>query len=207
MSLNTLTNQTITLAGVVQACRLVHQLATLGQADPIALEASLNSLLKIDSENVLDVYGNLQGIRCGLEQLDAQLSGKLFNNPEQARYTAQLIYLQKKLLESDDLTQLIHQGILKAQLQAAQYGVLHTNVQANFADIYHSTISTLQPRILIMGDQNYLSTQAIVNKIRALLLAGIRSVLLWRQCGGQRWQLLLFRKKIQREARFLLTQI
>ena len=50
MSLNTLTNQTITLAGVVQACRLVHQLATLGQADPIALEASLNSLLKIDSE-------------------------------------------------------------------------------------------------------------------------------------------------------------
>jgi high frequency lysogenization protein len=39
------------------------------------------------------------------------------------------------------------------------------------------------------------------------LLAGIRATLLWRQCGGSRWRLLLFRKKIQDEARFLLTQI
>jgi len=40
-----------------------------------------------------------------------------------------------------------------------------------------------------------------------LLLAGIRATLLWRQCGGSRWKLLFFRKKIQDEAKFLLTQI
>jgi high frequency lysogenization protein len=60
---------------------------------------------------------------------------------------------------------------------------------------------------MVVGDQNYLGSQNTVNKIRALLLAGIRAVLLWRQCGGSRWKLLFFRKKIQEEAQFLLTQI
>ena len=34
------------------------------------------------------------------------------------------------------------------------------------------------------------------NKIRSLLLAGIRSAMLWRQCGGKRWQILLGRKRM-----------
>ncbi|RLA21365.1 MAG: lysogenization regulator HflD, partial [Gammaproteobacteria bacterium] len=34
------------------------------------------------------------------------------------------------------------------------------------------------------------------NKIRALLLSGIRAALLWRQCGGSRWKIIFQRKKI-----------
>jgi high frequency lysogenization protein len=207
MSLNTLTNQTIALAGIAQACSLVHQFATTGSADSLAFEASIGSLLKIDSNSVLDVYGDLKGIKFGLHQLDQQLGGKALTNPEQARYAAQLVYLQKQLSKRSDLLETIHTGIAKAQAQAEHFGVLHTNVQANLADLYHSTVSTLQPRIMVLGDQQYLGAQNTVNKIRALLLAGIRATLLWRQCGGSRWRLLLFRKKIQDEARFLLTQI
>ncbi len=33
-------------------------------------------------------------------------------------------------------------------------------------------------------------------KIRALLLAGIRSARLWRQLGGHRWQLIFSRRKL-----------
>ncbi len=98
-------------------------------------------------------------------------------------------------------------GITRAQAQADHFGVMHENVLANLADLYHSTISTLQPRIMVVGDQQYLGAQNTVNKIRALLLAGIRGALLWRQCGGSRWKLLVFRKKLQDEARFLLTQL
>jgi len=47
----------------------------------------------------------------------------------------------------------------------------------------------------------------VINKIRALLLAGIRSAMLWRQCGGSRWRFIFFRRKIQREAEFLLSEI
>lgn len=36
-------------------------------------------------------------------------------------------------------------------------------------------------------------------KIRALLLAGIRSARLWRQLGGHRWQLVFSRSKLLKE--------
>lgn len=207
MSLHNLTNQTIALAGIAQACSLVRQLATTGTADSAAMEASIASLLKIDADSVQDIYGGLIGVRHGLEQLDKQLGGKILSSPEQARYAAQLVYLQKQLAKRSEMLGNIRTGITRAQAQADHFGIMHENVLANLADLYHGTISTLQPRIMVVGDQQYLGTQNTVNKIRALLLAGIRAALLWRQCGGSRWKLLLFRNKLQDEARFLLTQI
>lgn len=206
MSLKNLTNQTIALGGIAQACALVHQLATTGKTDTNAMEASIGSVLKIDADSVINVYGDLNGIKFGLQELDQQLAGKLLNSPEQARYAAQLVYLQKQLQKRTDMLQSIQTGIAKAQSQAEQFGVMHPNVLANLADIYHGTISTLQPRIMVVGDQQYLSNQSTVNRIRALLLAGIRASLLWRQCGGSRWKLLVFRSKLQAECRYLLTQ-
>lgn len=195
------------MAGITQACSLVKQLATTGSADVAAMEASIASLLKIDADSVLDVYGDLNGIRYGLQQLEQQLGGKVLANPEQARYAAQLVYLQKQLAKRDEMLQTIRTGIIKAQTQAEHFGLMHENVLANLADLYHCTISTLQPRIMVVGDQQYLGNQNTVNKIRALLLAGIRATLLWRQCGGSRWKLLIFRKKLQDEAHSLLAQI
>lgn len=207
MSLISLSNQTIALAGIAQACSLVRQLATTGNCDQEAMTASIGSVLKIDSDSVADVFGGLTGVRHGLEQLDRQLTSRVVANPEQARYAAQLVYLQKQLNKNPDMLNKIRIGITKAQAQAEHFGMMHENVLANLADIYHSTVSTLQPRIMVNGDQQYLGSQNTVNKIRALLLAGIRSGLLWRQCGGSRWHLLVYRKKIQDEANRLLSQI
>lgn len=207
MSLISISNQTVALAGIAQACSLVRQLATTGNADQAAVTASIESLLKIDSDSVADVFGGLQGVRHGLEQLDKQLTSRVVANPEQARYAAQLIHLQKQVSQNTEMLNAIRAGITKAQAQSEHFGALHENVLANLADLYHSTISTLQPRIMINGDPQHLSNQSIVNKIRALLLAGIRASLLWRQCGGSRWHLLLSRKKIQDEAKRLLTHI
>ncbi|MGY6276978.1 high frequency lysogenization protein HflD [Methylomonas sp. MgM2] len=207
MSLKSLSNQTIGLAGIAQACYLVRQLATTGNADQEAMAASIGSLLKIDSDSVTDVFGGLAGIRLGLEQLDKQLTSRVVANPEQARYAAQLVHLQKQLSQNQAMMNAIRVGITKAQNQSEHFGVMHENVLANLADIYHSTISTLQPRIMINGDPQHLGNQIVVNKIRALLLAGIRASLLWRQCGGSRWQLILSRKKIQDEANRLQSHI
>ncbi len=206
MSLISLSNQTIALAGIAQVCALVRQLATTGNADQDAIAASIGSVLKIDSDSVSDVYNGLSGVKHGLEQLDKQLTSRVVANPEQARYAAQLIYLQKQLSKNPNMVNQIQIGINKAQAQADHFGVMHENVLANLADIYHSTISTLPPRIMINGDPQHLGNASIVNKIRALLLAGIRASLLWRQCGGSRWHLLLIRKKIQNEAQHLLAQ-
>jgi high frequency lysogenization protein len=42
--------------------------------------------------------------------------------------------------------------------------------------------------------------------IRALLLGGMRAAVLWRQCGGNRLQLLLRRKALLRACRELLEE-
>jgi high frequency lysogenization protein len=62
-------------------------------------------------------------------------------------------------------------------------------------------------RIHVAGKREYISQAAILDKIRALLLAGIRSAVLWQQVGGSRWQLLLDRKKIVHTAQQILTEL
>ncbi|HLR87578.1 MAG TPA: DUF489 family protein, partial [Wenzhouxiangella sp.] len=41
--------------------------------------------------------------------------------------------------------------------------------------------------------------------VRAILLAGLRSAILWHQVGGRQWQLIFRRGKMLQEARSLLT--
>jgi high frequency lysogenization protein len=207
MQLNTITNQTIALAGIAQAAALVQQLATTGTADPMAMEASIASVLKIDSDSVIDVYGGMPGIKLGLKQLNEQMTGYKIVNPEQARYSASLVFLENQLSGRKDLLNSIQIGIAKAQAQSEHFGLLHENVMANLGEVYQSTISMLQPRIMVNGEQEYLSRPDVANKIRACLLAGIRSAILWKQCGGTRWKFLFFRKKIQAELQILLKQV
>jgi high frequency lysogenization protein len=207
MQLNTITNQTIALAGISQAAALVQQLATTGTTDTTAMETSIASVLKIDSASVIDVYGGLAGLKLGLQELNQQMTGYKIVNPEQARYSASLVFLENQLSGRKDLLNTIQIGILKAQAQSEQFGLLHENVMANLGGIYQNTISTLQPRIMVNGDQKHLSRPDIANKIRACLLAGIRSAILWKQCGGKRWKFLFFRNKIRAELDSLLKDL
>jgi len=207
MQLNTITNQTIALAGIAQAAALVQQLANKGAADVDAMEVSIASVLKIDSDSVIDVYGSLDGLKLGLKQLNEQMTGYKIVNPEQARYAASLVFLENQLSDRKDMLKTIQTGLVKAQSQSEHFGLMHENVLANLADIYQNTLSTLQPRIMVNGNPEYLSRPDVANKIRACLLAGIRSAILWRQCGGTRWKFLFYRKKIQAELQTLLKQV
>ena len=45
------------------------------------------------------------------------------------------------------------------------------------------------------------------DRIRTLLLAGIRSAMLWRQLGGNKWQIIFGRGEIERQSRVLLDDI
>ena len=79
------------------------------------------------------------------------------------------------------------------------------------ATLYQDTISTLNHRIQVQGQVDYLRNDYVSNRVRSLLLAGIRSAVLWHQLGGRRWRLIFFRKRIQETAstlrRGLLTSI
>jgi high frequency lysogenization protein len=71
-------------------------------------------------------------------------------------------------------------------------------VIAAVATCYQETLSTLKFRIQVRGDARYLRDPEIAQKIRAVLLAGVRAAMLWHQIGGRRWHLPVFRKRILR---------
>ena len=69
-----------------------------------------------------------------------------------------------------------------------------TPLITKLANTYSTTVSLLQPRIILNGKPEYLKQGHITEQIRAILLAGIRSAVLWTQMGGSQWQLLFKRK-------------
>ena len=204
----TLTNQVIALSGLAQTVALIQQIARKGAADQDSVRVLIASALKVDADDVLDVYGGISGLREGLKQLVRQLSSPRQVDPEMARYASSLIYLQQQLMQDKAMVEAVGVAVTRAQQVAETTGdILDEAVLTELADGYQRTLSTMKPRILVSGDQRYLSDPFNAKRIRALLLAGVRSCVLWQQCGGVRWKLLWVRGRILKEARRLLEQL
>jgi high frequency lysogenization protein len=93
--------------------------------------------------------------------------------------------------------------IAKISAQREFFDQAHPTVITALAELYSRTISTLQPRIMVKGEQSILTGTDSRNMIRALLLGGMRAAVLWRQCGGNRLQLLFRRKALLHDCREL----
>ncbi|MFO1388784.1 high frequency lysogenization protein HflD [Cellvibrio sp.] len=196
---------TLALAGVVQATILVSQVAKTGFAQQDAYKCSIESLFDLNPASTLAVYGgNAQNLRLGLEALRDMLAGN-HKHQEAMRYALGALHLQKKLAGRRDMMNTIGSRVSQAASQAEHFSSTHDNVVGNLGQIYSETISTFRFRIQVMGDYNYLQQPRIASQIRALLLAAIRSAMLWRQLGGTRWQLLLQRKAIASQVDKLLS--
>lgn len=200
--------QTIALAGVFQAASLVEQIANKGMANSALIESSLESLFRFDADTVEGVFGNLAGVGSGLRVLNEQ-AGALKNgrNLQVTQYAIAMIALEKKLAANPAMLEQITKGLHDIQKSLEFFSLMHENVFAKLGALYQETISTLQPKIVVQGERAYLSNSSNANKVRALLLAGIRAAVLWRQCGGSRWQILFGRKKYLNECRLLLAEL
>ena len=195
---------TLALAGVIQATLLVEQVAKTGHVQQDAYKCNIESVFDLNPKDTLAVYGgNAQNLRLGLEALRDMLVGK-HNHQDAMRYALGALHLQKKLAGRKDMLNTIANRIEQAANQAEHFSSTHENVVGNLGQIYSETISTFRFRIQVMGDYNYLQQTRIASQIRALLLSAIRSAMLWRQLGGNRWQLLLQRKALAEEVDKLL---
>ena len=200
-------DRTIALAGIYQAVTLVQQVARRGMADSESMAASIHSLFQIDAETVADVFGGLPGVSKGLRELYRQLSGEVRRDNELTGYLLNLSQLERKLARREDRLNKILSGIQTTKAKLTHFPEVHSNILASLADIYLQNISTLQPRIMVSGEPIHLQNPENVNKIRTLLLAGIRSAILWRQTGGRRRQFIFTRTVYVTQAKQLLSQI
>jgi len=207
MNISTQTNRVLALAGLIQAAKLVKQISTQGRCDESAFETCVHSIFTIDAPTVKAIYGNTQALNLGLQELIHLLTNnKEPKDSDIARYILALIHLERKLSKHPAMLQLIKKGIERAQTQAQYFSTVHDNVMANLASVYTDTLSTFSFRIHVTGLPLYLNQSHHLNKIRTLLLAGIRSAVLWHQLGGRRWQLLITRSSILQTAHGLLKQ-
>lgn len=198
---------TVALAGVFQAAGLVRDLAKSGAVDSEAFQASISSIYQIDAADTISVYGGLKGLRLGFNELVLLLGNeKLSTDAYLSRYVISMIHLERRLIKNKELMNGLTRRIKYAVSQAKYFSDTHPRVISSLADIYISTLGTLPFRIQVLGQAKFLNQEETIHKIRALLLAGVRSVVLWRQMGGKRWHLFLWRNKITRLAKQLLKE-
>lgn len=204
--MHTESDRTLALAGVYQGAALAQQIGREGLCDSQAMEASIYSLFQIDAADVPAVYGGLAGVRKGLELVHRQFAGGAGRDLELTRHVIALLALERKLAGRPEMLERIAQGLALAGERLRHFPMLHANILSQLAEIYSDTISRIPPRIIVRGEVLHLQNPDNQHKIRSLLLAGIRSAMLWHQLGGRRRQILFGRRRIHQSARALLER-
>ncbi|WP_369930394.1 high frequency lysogenization protein HflD [Xanthomonas sp. NCPPB 2632] len=194
----------LALAGVFQGASLAQQLATEGRCDDAAFEASIGSVFRIDADSVASVYGGVGKVRRGLRTLVAQFEDAT-RDVAVMRMAITVLRLERSLSRNRGLLDRLREGIVSTQRQVEHFGIEHPNVAARLAEVYAGTLSTLKPRVMVTGNPTHLQQKGNVDRVRAALLASVRSAVLYHQIGGRQWHLLIYRKQCAMLARGLLT--
>ncbi|MCO4786283.1 high frequency lysogenization protein HflD [Marinomonas atlantica] len=202
--------QAIALAAIFQAAELVANLARKGNTDQSYAEPMLNSILMVNAPATEDIYGgqfDCQGNLALGRRIATEVMGKGKDavNPDTIRYALSMIHLESKLHKDSDMLSAIGQRLNQLERQLEHYeSVMHENVIAGISGMYQDTLSKLSFRIQVHGDSRFLQQPHIAHQVRAILMAGIRAAMLWRQVGGRRWHLIFKRKALlkQLEGRF-----
>jgi len=204
-----LKEQTLTFAVVCQVAYLVQTLSRSGKIDEDDLTVLLRSITITSPQNTLSVYGGeLKNIKKGLELLVTHLGGKSQQkDPEFTRYIVSLLNLERQLAKKPKQLSLLGERIEQTNRQLEHFEITSDTLLASFASIYSDIISPIGTRIQVAGEPDILKQTSNQNKIRSLLLSGVRAAVLWRQVGGQRRKILFGRTKIVACAEQMLKEI
>ncbi|MDA8621452.1 high frequency lysogenization protein HflD [Psychrosphaera sp.] len=194
-------NQTIAMAALCEAALLIQQVSK-GQAfDSQALETLVSGIMNTAPENVDEVYPNVASLKQGSYLLVHQLSGQATSKDvEVTRYLAGMMSLSKKLLNNQTALTGLSTSLKEVERRLEHFDITDASIIGNFADIYSKNISPIGQKIKVIGTPQNLKQPIIQNQVRALLLAGVRAAVLWRQMGGKRRQFIFSRNKILKSA-------
>lgn len=196
----------LALAGVFQALSLVRELARDGDCDNDALESSLASVFKLESDSAADVFGGNQGVRRGLRVLVEQIESSERDLPL-FHMLVNVLKLERSLHRNPEANRLLGEGLEGMQRQLQHFPITHPTIIARLADLYSANLSGLKPRVTVVGNPLYLQQPVKAQRVRALLLAAIRAAVMWHQLGGRRRHLLFRPQREVMIARGMLTGV
>ncbi|WP_242103791.1 high frequency lysogenization protein HflD [Lysobacter sp. M2-1] len=185
----------LALAGLVQALAQVRRIADTGQAESAVLSTALESVFRIDAESPAAVYGDASALRPGMQLLHDYFRNDA-QDPLLPRLALAVLQLERRFVRDPAMTERVHQGITVLSAQAHNQGATHPQVLSELGRLYADTVSHLRPRVMVQGNPHYLGQADVVAEIRAVLLAALRSAVLWRQLGGSFWDFLLRRREL-----------
>ncbi|HIV14759.1 MAG TPA: DUF489 family protein [Candidatus Avisuccinivibrio pullicola] len=200
-------SETIALAALYQACHQINRVARTGYVDPYACTTLIRGLIITNPRTVDDIYAPA-GLKNGFETLVEGMGGagsvKTSETIEVSKMAFKIVGLELAIERDSDVFNRL--GVQIDALRDAMLTrypdyesgnpdhVLDPTCIRQFSSLYESLISSNFPRLIIYGEQTHLMQEQNQEMIRALLLAAIRAVVLWRQVGGRR-RFLIFRRK------------
>jgi high frequency lysogenization protein len=169
---------------------------------------SLNSIAITNSENTEQVFGDINRLALGYQTLLAQLSNQSTNKDvEVTRYIANLLSIERKLSASKKTMASLGERISNIQRQQLHLDITDSQMMSNLASIYTDVVSPVTRKIQVAGDPEILKRTDTQHRVRAVLLAGVRAAVLWRQLGGKRRHILFSRQQILDSAEHTLHNI
>lgn len=186
-------SRTLALAGMLQALKLVRQIADTGHADGGNERIAFDSVFRIDADSAAEIYGGETAVRPGLLLLRELLVDR-GSDEALSKLAMAILQVERRFVADDTMTTSVLAGIRRLQDAAQRQGSIHPDVITGLGQLYADTISQLRPRVIVQGNPHYLQQAQVVAEIRALLLAALRSAVLWRQMGGTMWDFFLRRR-------------
>jgi len=198
----------VALAALAQAAAAVKQVARFGSIREVnAGRVIIESVLNQNPESLQTLYPNLSELRLGLESLLQQIGATRDKDVEVTRYVVGMLALERRLTRSAKALQQLSQRITQMQRQKNDFQFSDDTVIASMGSAYSDLISPLGQPLKINGKQEFLQQPSNQHLIRALLLAGVRNAVLWRQLGGKRRHFIFNRQRMVRIAQQLLREL
>jgi len=179
--MNKSAKQTIALASIFQSSALVHQLAVSGKCDSHTNKASLNSIVS-NSDSIDEIFTSPEDLKIGFDSLKLILEKKTIDMHNVMIYTTALINLEKKLMKKPKLLTQISEEINLINKQEF-FDIYHSNSIARLAELYKNTLGSLNPTIMVRGEQIYLSNQHTANHIKGASLSRNKGCLFMEKSG------------------------
>ncbi|MDN7123667.1 high frequency lysogenization protein HflD [Pseudidiomarina terrestris] len=195
----------IALAAIAQSAAAVKNLARQGKLDPsFQRNALLDSVLVQNPDAFAAIYGDVKNLRVGLRVLLDQLGATRNKDIETTRYMVGVLALARRIQRQPAAFAKLGERIEQLHRQHTQFQFDKETIYTGMASVYSDCISPLGRPLQIHGKPDYLQQQPVQNQIRALLLAAIRSAVLWRQVGGKRRHFIFSRQRMIATAHDLL---